>query len=160
MHANAQARATRGVHSGTWYFEMRVVHLGSSGHCRLGWSTKRGELQAPVGYDEHSVGYRDLEGSKLHRALREDYGAPYAEVGPCTPPINPSRWPQSFVVHGGAAWPVRERVRSACHTARAQACVLASEGMLLATPCELQQHCKPGWLLQAEALSGRLHPIP
>ena len=40
-----QARATRGVHRGTWYFEIRVTHLGPTGHCRLGWSTKKGELQ-------------------------------------------------------------------------------------------------------------------
>ena len=40
-----QARATRGVHKGTWYFEVRVTHLGATGHCRLGWSTKKGELQ-------------------------------------------------------------------------------------------------------------------
>lgn len=65
---------------GTWYFEIRVTHLGSTGHCRLGWSTKKGELQAPVGYDEHSMAYRDMEGSKVHKALREDYGAPFAEV--------------------------------------------------------------------------------
>ena len=40
-----QARASRGVHKGTWYFEIKVAHLGASGHCRLGWSTKKGELQ-------------------------------------------------------------------------------------------------------------------
>lgn len=69
------------MHKGTWYFEIIIVHLGATGHCRLGWSTKKGELQAPVGYDEHSIGYRDLEGSKVHKALREEYGAPYSEVG-------------------------------------------------------------------------------
>lgn len=79
-----QARATRGAYEGTWYFEIRVSHLGATGHCRLGWSTKKGELQAPVGYDEHSLAYRDLEGSKVHKALRENYGTPYAEVG-CPP---------------------------------------------------------------------------
>ncbi len=36
-------------------------------------------LQAPVGYDEHSFGYRDLEGSKVHKALREEYGKTYKE---------------------------------------------------------------------------------
>ena len=40
-----QARASRGVHKGTWYFEIKLAHLGASGHCRLGWSTKKGELQ-------------------------------------------------------------------------------------------------------------------
>ncbi|KAK9811769.1 hypothetical protein WJX72_009761 [[Myrmecia] bisecta] len=73
------ARATHGAYQGTWYFEITVTHLGETGHCRLGWSTGKGELQAPVGYDQHSFGYRDLEGSKVHRALREEYGNPYKE---------------------------------------------------------------------------------
>ncbi|KAL6503007.1 hypothetical protein OROHE_024175 [Orobanche hederae] len=67
-------RATRGVSEGAWYFEIKVVHLGESGHTRLGWSTDKGDLQAPVGYDGNSFGYRDIDGSKVHRALREKYG--------------------------------------------------------------------------------------
>ncbi|KAL3157668.1 hypothetical protein ABBQ32_012107 [Trebouxia sp. C0010 RCD-2024] len=73
------ARATHGAFQGTWYFEITVVHLGQHGHARLGWSTKKGDLQAPVGYDQHSFGYRDLEGVKVHQALREEYGEPYKE---------------------------------------------------------------------------------
>ncbi|KAG4966849.1 hypothetical protein JHK87_032500 [Glycine soja] len=67
-------RATRGVVEGAWYFEIRVVKLGESGHTRLGWSTEKGDLQAPVGYDGNSFGYRDIDGSKIHKALREKYG--------------------------------------------------------------------------------------
>lgn len=37
-------------------------------------------MQAPVGNDDFSFGYRDLEGSKVHKGLREEYGAPYKEV--------------------------------------------------------------------------------
>ena len=37
-------------------------------------------MQAPVGNDDFSFGYRDLEGSKVHKGLREAYGAPYREV--------------------------------------------------------------------------------
>ena len=37
-------------------------------------------MQAPVGNDDFSFGYRDLEGSKVHKGLREEYGAPYGEV--------------------------------------------------------------------------------
>ncbi|KAI3461127.1 hypothetical protein Pfo_017790 [Paulownia fortunei] len=68
------ARATRGVTEGAWYFEIKVVHLGETGHTRLGWSTDKGDLQAPVGYDGNSFGYRDIDGSKVHKALREKYG--------------------------------------------------------------------------------------
>ncbi|CAL9154133.1 unnamed protein product [Musa hybrid cultivar] len=44
-------RATRGVQEGAWYFEIKVVRLGETGHTRLGWTTEKGDLQAPVGYD-------------------------------------------------------------------------------------------------------------
>ncbi|CAO2837299.1 unnamed protein product [Amaranthus hypochondriacus] len=67
-------RATRGVSEGAWYFEINVVKLGETGHTRLGWSTEKGDLQAPVGYDGNSFGYRDIDGSKIHKALREKYG--------------------------------------------------------------------------------------
>lgn len=58
-------RASHGAHVGTWYCEVTVTHLGKSGHVRLGWCTRKAELQAPVGFDEHGFSYRDLEGSKV-----------------------------------------------------------------------------------------------
>ncbi|XP_058077462.1 protein TRAUCO-like [Magnolia sinica] len=67
-------RATRGVVEGVWYFEIKVVNLGETGHTRLGWATEKGDLQAPVGYDGNSFAYRDVDGSKVHRAVREEYG--------------------------------------------------------------------------------------
>jgi Set1/Ash2 histone methyltransferase complex subunit ASH2 len=67
-------RATRGIVEGAWYFEIKVVRLGESGHTRLGWTMEKGDLQAPVGYDGNSFGYRDIDGSKIHKALREKYG--------------------------------------------------------------------------------------
>ena len=72
-------RATRGVTDGAWYFEILVESLGKTGHTRLGWSTQKGELQAPVGFDINSYGYRDVDGSKVHMAIRELYGEPYVE---------------------------------------------------------------------------------
>ncbi|RZC75960.1 hypothetical protein C5167_000068 [Papaver somniferum] len=67
-------RATRGVVEGAWYFEIRVTKIGETGHTRLGWSSDKGDIHAPVGYDEYSFGYRDVDGSKIHKALREKYG--------------------------------------------------------------------------------------
>uniref|UniRef100_A0A0D6QRR8 B30.2/SPRY domain-containing protein n=1 Tax=Araucaria cunninghamii TaxID=56994 RepID=A0A0D6QRR8_ARACU len=73
-------RATRGVVEDAWYFEIRVVNLGETGHTRLGWSTEKGDVQAPVGYDANSYSYRDVDGSKVHKAVREPYGdGPYVE---------------------------------------------------------------------------------
>eukprot|EP00878_Enallax_costatus_P001198 GHUV01001340.1.p1 GENE.GHUV01001340.1~~GHUV01001340.1.p1 ORF type:complete len:330 (+),score=92.94 GHUV01001340.1:338-1327(+) len=72
-------RATHGYHSGTYYCEATVQHLGKTGHCRIGWSTKKAELNAPIGYDQYGLSYRDVDGSMYHKALREDYGTPYGE---------------------------------------------------------------------------------
>ncbi|KAI5076890.1 hypothetical protein GOP47_0008955 [Adiantum capillus-veneris] len=72
-------RATRGVQEGTWYYEIVVEQLGPTGHTRLGWSTQKGDVQAPVGFDSNSYGYRDLDGSKTHVAVRETYGDLYVE---------------------------------------------------------------------------------
>ena len=43
-------RATHGVSSGSWYFEVRVLEPagGEEGHMRLGWSTEKGELQVSL----------------------------------------------------------------------------------------------------------------
>ncbi|XP_062203023.1 protein TRAUCO-like [Phragmites australis] len=66
-------RATRGVAAGAWYFEVKVMHLGPTGHTRLGWATNRADLQTPVGYDAYGFGYRDIDGAKVHKAWRDKY---------------------------------------------------------------------------------------
>ncbi len=43
-----------------------------SGHLRIGFSMRTGELQAPVGYDQWSYAYRDISGSRVHNSQRED----------------------------------------------------------------------------------------
>lgn len=72
-------RATHGMYEGSFYCEVTVTRLSPTGHCRLGWSSKKSEIQAPVGFDGHGYSYRDLEGSKVHKALREAYGEAYVE---------------------------------------------------------------------------------
>ncbi|CAB9504060.1 Set1/Ash2 histone methyltransferase complex subunit ASH2 [Seminavis robusta] len=42
------------------------------GHLRIGWSMRTGDLQAPVGYDKWSYGFRNISGSKIHQSRRED----------------------------------------------------------------------------------------
>lgn len=58
------ARATHGVHKGSYYWEVEFLSCddGEEGHVRVGWSTRQGELQAPVGFDKNSYGYRDVAG--------------------------------------------------------------------------------------------------
>ena len=56
-------RATHGVHRGSYYWEVEVLKPESdSAHLRIGWSTRQGELQAPVGFDQYSYAYRDIDG--------------------------------------------------------------------------------------------------
>ena len=44
-------------------------------HVRIGWSTRQGDLQAPLGHDKHGYAYRDISGSKIHASTRDDdYG--------------------------------------------------------------------------------------
>jgi hypothetical protein len=72
------ARSTLFVNEGAWYFEVVVAHLGDSGHARVGWSTSKVELNAPVGFDEHGYGYCDVAGEKVHHRNRQSYGEAYA----------------------------------------------------------------------------------
>lgn len=60
-------RATHGVHNGAYYWECQIVQTLThpSAHVRLGWSTRQGDLQAPVGYDRFSFGYRDMGGDLM-----------------------------------------------------------------------------------------------
>jgi Set1/Ash2 histone methyltransferase complex subunit ASH2 len=100
MRGYRTSRATHGVNSGDYYFEC-LVQQGPSvdeiknllppnvrlapklkqqlqtgenvgGHTRIGWSMRLGDLQAPVGYDKWSYGYRDIQGSRVHNSRRED----------------------------------------------------------------------------------------
>eukprot|EP00976_Prorocentrum_cordatum_P067580 1178805-Prorocentrum_minimum.AAC.4 len=74
-----QARATHGVQDGCWYFELTIEHLGETGHARCGWCTSKADIQAPVGADQYGFAYRDMEGTKVHKGMREAYGDEYAE---------------------------------------------------------------------------------
>jgi hypothetical protein len=57
------AQSSRGACSGTWNFEVSIVHLAVTGHCRLGIATHKQEMEAPCGYLDASYGFRDVDGS-------------------------------------------------------------------------------------------------
>ncbi|CAD6268851.1 unnamed protein product [Miscanthus lutarioriparius] len=67
-------RATHGVAAGAWYFEVKVLHLGSTGHTCLGWATNMADIDMPVGCGEYGFGYRDTDGAKVHMNWRNNYG--------------------------------------------------------------------------------------
>lgn len=47
---------------------------------RLGWSTEKGDLQAPVGYDGFSFAYRDKEGTIFHQSRGRTHLEPYGTI--------------------------------------------------------------------------------
>ncbi|CAD6342595.1 unnamed protein product [Miscanthus lutarioriparius] len=59
-------RATHGVAVGAWYFKVKVLHLGRTGHTHLGWATNMADIDMPVGCGAYGFGYRDTDGTKVH----------------------------------------------------------------------------------------------
>mmetsp|Transcript_8672 Transcript_8672/g.15221 ORF Transcript_8672/g.15221 Transcript_8672/m.15221 type:complete len:311 (-) Transcript_8672:63-995(-) len=76
-------RVNRGVASGKWYCEVLIDECDTSddpksvGHVRVGWATALARVDGPVGLDNLSYGYRDIDGSKVHQGVRTSYGAPF-----------------------------------------------------------------------------------
>lgn len=63
-------RATHGVHRGGYFWEALILPShGPDAHYRIGWSTRQGDLQAPVGFDQYSYGYRDTGGEGQFTSL-------------------------------------------------------------------------------------------
>jgi len=52
--------------------QKQKASMTMNGHLRIGWSTRSADLQAPVGYNEHSYAIRDTMGSRIHKSRRED----------------------------------------------------------------------------------------
>ncbi|CAI5474571.1 unnamed protein product [Closterium sp. Yama58-4] len=77
--------ATRGVLEGAWYFEIHMLHLGSTGHTRIGWATQRADMQTPVGFDTWGFGFRDVDGSVVHQAVRRAYAGGSLDFPPLPP---------------------------------------------------------------------------
>ncbi|KAI8336039.1 hypothetical protein BD560DRAFT_413975 [Blakeslea trispora] len=75
-------RANVGVKEGNWFWEARIQAAAgateSDGpHVRLGWARREACLNAPVGYDGYSYGYRDKTGDRLFCSRPERYGEPF-----------------------------------------------------------------------------------
>ena len=71
--------ASHGVRCGAFYYEITIAYLGESGHARVGWKSKKGEANAPVGFDKFGYGYRDVGGEKVHESTLAPYGEPFKE---------------------------------------------------------------------------------
>jgi hypothetical protein len=63
-------RATHGFHHGVYYYECEINFCDNvAAFARVGWSTRFGELQAPVGYDSNSFGFCSGDGLISFSAL-------------------------------------------------------------------------------------------
>jgi Set1/Ash2 histone methyltransferase complex subunit ASH2 len=73
-------RATHGVSSGTWFYEVYIDDLESVPDCavRLGWSQSLGNLQAPCGLDKLSYSWRSKFGTKFHQSRGKSYSDSYS----------------------------------------------------------------------------------
>ena len=66
-------KATHGAEQGCWYYEIEVPSA-ATGHFRVGWSQILADVHAPVGYDEYSYSFRDLDGQAFHVSRGKPYG--------------------------------------------------------------------------------------
>ena len=78
------ARSCFGLTTGACYCEVEIcepertaIPSAPAAHCRLGFSTARGDIEAPVGYDWFGFCYRDLDGSVFHQSVRKPFGSSY-----------------------------------------------------------------------------------
>ncbi|OQS07544.1 hypothetical protein THRCLA_00445 [Thraustotheca clavata] len=69
------ARTNIGAKSGNYYYEITLQPSEIEYHVRFGYGTKKADINGPVGFDEYSFAYRDLQGSIVHKSTRKDgYG--------------------------------------------------------------------------------------
>ncbi|GAA5886089.1 hypothetical protein JCM6882_004260 [Rhodosporidiobolus microsporus] len=82
-------RSNIGVREGAWYWEVKVERAGGEGGrdqggdgqgswVRVGVGRRESPLNAPVGIDGHSYGYRDKTGDVVTLAQLKPYGTPYS----------------------------------------------------------------------------------
>ncbi|KAI1327122.1 hypothetical protein F5Y16DRAFT_372686 [Xylariaceae sp. FL0255] len=88
------ARANVAVREGTWYWECKITRGildGTNGttnakageqtsgplpHVRMGFARREASLDAPVGFDAYSYGFRDAAGQKVHMSRPKDFFPP------------------------------------------------------------------------------------
>ncbi|KAF8188403.1 COMPASS complex protein [Pholiota molesta] len=81
------ARCNAPIREGKWYMEVKILNGGGEhsgedslregGHVRLGWGRREASLNAPVGVDGYSYGYRDKTGEKVTLSRPRPYGRPF-----------------------------------------------------------------------------------
>lgn len=75
------ARGNVGVREGRYYWECKILSGikadpldgDSTGHVRMGWARREAQLDAPVGFDAYSYGFRDVSGEKVHLSRPKEF---------------------------------------------------------------------------------------
>ncbi|KAF8959071.1 hypothetical protein BDZ97DRAFT_1667666, partial [Flammula alnicola] len=80
-------RCNAPIREGKWYMEVKILHGGGEhvgdesmregSHVRLGWGRREAPLNAPVGLDGYSYGYRDKTGDKITLSRPRPCGRPF-----------------------------------------------------------------------------------
>lgn len=78
------ARANVPVREGSWYVEVHILNPEDTSihsengknraHVRLGWGRREAQLNAPVGSNGYSYGFRDISGEKVFLSRTYPYG--------------------------------------------------------------------------------------
>ncbi|KAI2629460.1 hypothetical protein GGS21DRAFT_526308 [Xylaria nigripes] len=90
------ARANVAVREGTWYWECKITRgilkceggakngtpgqPESRGHVRIGFARREASLDAPVGFDAYSYGFRDVAGQKVHMSRPKEFFPPGEDI--------------------------------------------------------------------------------
>ncbi|KAL2206505.1 hypothetical protein CC79DRAFT_1322941 [Sarocladium strictum] len=78
------ARANVAVRDGRWYWECRITNgirkpkdgegkIEGGKHVRMGWARREASLDAPVGFDAYSYGFRDVSGEKVYMSRPKEF---------------------------------------------------------------------------------------
>ncbi|GMT16788.1 hypothetical protein PFISCL1PPCAC_8085, partial [Pristionchus fissidentatus] len=67
------ARATHSVAAGKWYFEVQFTKAPPDSAVRIGWAQQYAVVQATVGYNKFSYGWRSHKGTKFHNGIGKTY---------------------------------------------------------------------------------------
>ncbi|KAK8806963.1 hypothetical protein WA158_003722 [Blastocystis sp. Blastoise] len=68
-------RITHKITEGTWFCECEILpSKNEKAHVRVGWETLECNVDTPVGYENISYGFRDVDGSAVNDGKRKVYG--------------------------------------------------------------------------------------
>lgn len=62
---------------GNYFWEFQIVRCDDNAHIRIGCCLLFADLDAPIGFDSFSYGYKDVDGNKIHNRIQMKYGSSF-----------------------------------------------------------------------------------